>query len=148
MTIAPRVQVYTQLSCDHLYGRHDWNHTQHTPSIEPLSSYTTLLTAVDPFVLHHPQAAALPVHDVISDSAIVSDDPISMGTRKSRRAKRTPSGCASDPKVQASAARLQTVMTTTVGLLSAVTSGWWGVFSERHGRTKVLAVSTLGLLLT
>ena len=145
MTIAPRVQVYTQLSCNHLYGRHDGNHTQHTPSMDPLS---TLLTAVDPFVPHHPQAATLPVHDVISDSAIVSDDPISMGSRKSRRAKRTPSRCASDPKVKAGAARLQTVMTTTVGLLSAVTSGWWGVFSERNGRTKVLAISTLGLLLT
>lgn len=141
MTIAPRVQVYTQLSCNYLYGRHDWDHTQHTPSI-PLSSYTTLLAAVDPFVPHHPQIATLPIHDVISDSATVSDDPTIMTTRKSRHAE-----CA-DSEVQAGAARLQTVMTTTVGVLSALTSGWWGAFSERHGRTKVLAISTLGLLLT
>jgi len=146
MTIAPRVEIYTQLSCNHLYGRHDWNHTQHSHLMEPLSPYTTLLAAVDPFVPHHP--AALRPHHVISDPAIVSDGPNSQGSRKSRGGKRTSSGCASDPEVQARAARLQTIMTTTMGLLSAATSCWWGTFSERHGRTKVLAISSLGLLLT
>lgn len=147
MTIAPRIQVYTQLACNNLYGRPDWNHTQHIPSIEPLASYTTLLTSVDPFVSHHP-ATLLPVHDVIPDSATVSDGPISKGSHRDRRAKPTPSRCASDPVVQVGAARLQTIMTTTMGFLSAVTAGWWGAFSERHGRTKVIAISTLGLLLT
>lgn len=40
------------------------------------------------------------------------------------------------------------IMTTTMGLLSALTTGWWGHFGERFGRTKVLAGSTLGLFLT
>ena len=56
--------------------------------------------------------------------------------------------CMSDPAVQAGAARLQTIMTTTMGTLSALTTGWWGHFGERHGRTRVLAFSTLGLFLT
>lgn len=34
-----------------------------------------------------------------------------------------------------------------MGLLSALTTGWWGHFGERHGRTKVLAIATLGLFL-
>ena len=34
--------------------------------------------------------------------------------------------CLSDPKVQAAAANLQTVMNTTIGVLSALTSGFWG----------------------
>ncbi|KAG5641236.1 hypothetical protein DXG03_005680 [Asterophora parasitica] len=56
--------------------------------------------------------------------------------------------CIGDPAVQAGAARLQTMMTTTMGLLSALTTGWWGHFGERHGRTKVLAIVTLGLFIT
>jgi MFS family permease len=40
------------------------------------------------------------------------------------------------------------VMTTTMGLLSVLTTGWWGHFGERYGRVKVLALSTLGLVLT
>jgi hypothetical protein len=53
-----------------------------------------------------------------------------------------------NPAVQAGAARLQAMMTTTMGFLSALTTGWWGRFGERHGRTKVLAGATFGLFLT
>lgn len=56
--------------------------------------------------------------------------------------------CASDPAVQAGAAKIQTILTTTSGVLSALTTGWWGHFGERHGRTRVLAITTLGLFLT
>jgi hypothetical protein len=53
-----------------------------------------------------------------------------------------------NPAVQAGAARLQATMTTTMGFLSALTTGWWGHFGERNGRTKVLAGATFGLFLT
>ncbi|TCD67076.1 hypothetical protein EIP91_000589 [Steccherinum ochraceum] len=56
--------------------------------------------------------------------------------------------CLSDPKVQAGAARIQTIMTTIAGFLSALTTGWWGHFGERYGRTRVLAAATVGLFLT
>ncbi|KAG6909060.1 hypothetical protein DXG01_002213 [Tephrocybe rancida] len=56
--------------------------------------------------------------------------------------------CLGDAAVQAGAARLQTIMTTIMGLLSALTTGWWGHFGERHGRTKVLAIVTFGSFLT
>ena len=54
----------------------------------------------------------------------------------------------SNPTVQAGAARLQTIMTTIMGALSAFTSSWWGSFGERYGRTRVIAITTLGLFLT
>lgn len=39
-------------------------------------------------------------------------------------------------------------MTTTMGLLSALTTGWWGQFGDRHGRTRVITCAVLGLLFT
>ena len=54
----------------------------------------------------------------------------------------------SNPAVQAGAATLQTIMTTIMGALSALTTSWWGSFGERYGRTRVIAITTLGLFLT
>jgi nitrate/nitrite transporter NarK len=38
-------------------------------------------------------------------------------------------------------------MTTMMGLLSALTTGYWGQTSDRIGRRKVMAFVELGLLL-
>lgn len=113
MTLAPRVQVFTQLSCNQLY-----HHESHTL----------------PLVYSHPNIYA----DTASSYHLLSFDAL------------TPTGntCSSDPAVQSRAARLQTIMMTTMGIMSALTTGWWGHFGERHGRTRVLAASTFGLLLT
>lgn len=46
------------------------------------------------------------------------------------------------------AARIQTTYSITMGSLSALTTGWWGHFGERYGRTKVLALATFGWFLT
>ena len=152
MTLAPRLEVYTQLACNKLYGGHEWNHTQHTTSTANFPSDIAnipLYASIDPLGPHlHPYSlfpepgATFPNTD---DRLLVNDDD----TDDTEDPRRIPSPrCVSDPEVQASAARLQTIMTTTMGLLSALTTGWWGRFSERHGRTKVLALSTLGLFLT
>ncbi|KAJ7158716.1 hypothetical protein C8R46DRAFT_1165058 [Mycena filopes] len=109
MTLAPRIEVFTQLSCTRLH--HSYNHTTW---IEAASSRTSLATETG------------------------DDDPRELPSAR----------CMSDPAVQAGAARIQTMFTTTMGLLSALTTGWWGRFGERHGRTRVLAFTTLGLLLT
>nr|XP_019010539.1 uncharacterized protein I206_05011 [Kwoniella pini CBS 10737]OCF49320.1 hypothetical protein I206_05011 [Kwoniella pini CBS 10737] len=55
--------------------------------------------------------------------------------------------CKKDVKVQAAAAKLTMVMTLTMGLLSALTTGFWGKTSDKLGRTKVIAIVELGLLL-
>ncbi|KAF9246164.1 major facilitator superfamily domain-containing protein [Melanogaster broomeanus] len=60
----------------------------------------------------------------------------------------SPQKCASDPVVQAVVARLTAVLTTTMGILSCLTAGWWGSLSDRYGRRRVIAVSMFGLLVT
>ncbi|KAK8853429.1 hypothetical protein IAR55_004135 [Kwoniella newhampshirensis] len=58
-----------------------------------------------------------------------------------------PRMCKKDPKVQAAAAKLTMVMTLSMGILSALTTGFWGQNSDRWGRTKVMTIVELGLLL-
>ncbi|KAJ8072424.1 hypothetical protein PM082_015983 [Marasmius tenuissimus] len=143
MTLAPRLEVFTQLSClsqhHHTYGN------SHSPLSQPIHSlytstdpngpsFTPSITTRDGVVAIHTNTSDIE-HSHDDDD---NDDPRRIPTPK----------CVGNPAVQAGAARIQTVMTTTMGLLSALTSGYWGHFSERHGRTRVLALSTLGLFLT
>ncbi|KAJ7047886.1 major facilitator superfamily domain-containing protein [Mycena alexandri] len=122
-TLAPRVEIYTQLSCSRLH--HSYNHTTNT-----------LLDA--PFY-----------YDRAPSSSITFIDPSSPPTDDSDESRQLPqSRCSSDPAVQAGAARIQTTFTITMGLLSALTAGWWGHLGERRGRTKVLAIATFGWFLT
>jgi hypothetical protein len=143
MTLAPRVEVFTQLSCNALR----YNHTSSVASPKPdlHNHYTPIYFSLDPAgptlapSHFHPSDVTFPLSITITDHGDDDDeDP-----------RRIPSNrCISDPAVQAGAARIQTTMTIISGALSALTTGWWGHFGERHGRTKVLAVSTLGLFLT
>ncbi|KAF9469426.1 major facilitator superfamily domain-containing protein [Collybia nuda] len=57
-------------------------------------------------------------------------------------------GCASDPTVQAEVAKLSAVITACAGALACITTGWWGAFSDRHGRTYVMGIPIAGLFLT
>ena len=143
MTLAPRVQVFTQLSCNAIYGHDVYDHTtlSNNDSIA-LSSSSLLL---------HPETPS-PLLRVSFDSSNTSPPPPLNHTDDDDDEpdpRAMPSHrCLSDPAVQAGAARIQTIMTTIAGLLSALTTGWWGHFGERYGRTRVLAASTLGLFLT
>ncbi|KAF7336657.1 hypothetical protein MVEN_02100500 [Mycena venus] len=141
MTMAPRIEVFTQLSCSRLH--HSYNHTgavtawpEADTSLMP--TYAPLYFGLDPLgpqLNHEPNPADGEPWD---DDDTGGDDP-----------RRLPSPrCMSDATVQAGAARIQTIFTTTMGLLSAFSTGWWGRFGERKGRTKVLSFSVLGLLLT
>ncbi|KZT09657.1 MFS general substrate transporter [Laetiporus sulphureus 93-53] len=55
--------------------------------------------------------------------------------------------CSSDPVVQAAVAKLAMAMTTSMGVLGCLTTGWWGSLSDRYGRTRVMTVAIIGLLL-
>ncbi|KAL1949746.1 hypothetical protein VTO73DRAFT_8627 [Trametes versicolor] len=142
MTLAPRVQVYTQLSCNALYGHDVYDHTEiNVTSLTP-SPHIPFLhldpagPALHPFIPRHDEHAVMVTFAADNDDE--EPDP-----------RRPPSKrCLQDPAVQKGAARLQTIITITMGTLSALTTGWWGNFGERHGRTRVLAVATMGLFLT
>jgi hypothetical protein len=141
MTLSSRVEVYTQLSCSRLH--HNYN-------------TSTLLEA--PFHYDSPQPASI---------TLIFDEPGDGDGKGEEHPGQLPSPqCLSDPAVQAGAgkfirvslgfrhlkalqtARIQTMFTITMGLLSALTTGWWGHFGERHGRTKVLAICSFGWFLT
>ncbi|KAI0364325.1 MFS general substrate transporter [Pilatotrama ljubarskyi] len=145
MTLAPRVQVYTQLSCNAIYGHDVYDHTglnhtivasgaQHIPQLHMDAAGP----AYDPLV-YIQSGGGLLGHSAFG--ALEDDDEPDPRLPPSTR-------CLRDPAVQAGAARLQTIMTTTMGTLSALTTGWWGSFGERYGRTKVLAAATMGLFMT
>ena len=146
MGIAPRVQVYTQLACNDVL-QNPTNFTQstgiETSGIHSLSHilHFSTLAASTPFISNTRQ-----IQNDTSPSALeilTGDDPDSSGNTYLSQDR-----CLSDPRVQAKAARLQTVLMTTMGVLSAFTTSWWGHFGERHGRTRVLAVATLGMVLS
>ncbi|KDQ06772.1 hypothetical protein BOTBODRAFT_235914 [Botryobasidium botryosum FD-172 SS1] len=59
-----------------------------------------------------------------------------------------PANCALDPEVQAVASKLQTTMVTTLGLLNTLTAGWWGLYSDKHGRSQAMSVAIFGILFT
>lgn len=156
MTLAPRVQVYTQLSCNALYGHDVYDHTNTTDGQLDQLSHIPLYSSLDPsgphidnHLLHSldTSSSLLLVPPTLSFSNSSESDDDNDNDEPDPRA--IPSRrCLTDPAVQAGAARIQTIMTTTMGALSALSTGWWGHFGERHGRLKVLAASTLGLFLT
>ncbi|KAH9068298.1 MFS general substrate transporter [Lactarius deliciosus] len=133
MTTAPRVQVYTQLACNAAYGKQPHDHSDYI--LPPLlsSAYVPLLehATITPIPVHFPHFSHSPEHTN-------SEDPRQVLFER----------CFSDPDVQARAARLQTIVATTMGVLSVCTTAWWGHYGQKHGRTKVLAAATLGTLFT
>lgn len=141
MTTAPRVEVFTQLACSRLHP-HPFNHTLVEVSSVSSDHLISISSSVDPLGPNLSPSYLTQVTHFDYNANGTSDD-----TDDDPRDLPSPQ-CLSDPAVQAAAARLQTIMVTTMGLLSALTTGWWGHFGERHGRTKVLAIATSGLFFT
>lgn len=137
MTIAPRLEVFTQLACGTIHGH--YNHTtlivgqtMPLPTTSPVYHSLHFPQPSEPTTIH---VSTLPVN---ANNTAPEDDPRNLPSE----------WCMSDPSVQAGAARLQTMVTTIMGTLSALTTTWWGGFGERYGRTRVMAIATLGLFLT
>ncbi|KAF7301163.1 hypothetical protein MIND_00680800 [Mycena indigotica] len=104
----------------------------------------TLASRVEIFT----QAACSQIHhqNTLLDPYYV--DPSSSFYGNDTRLPSNPRLCTSDPRVTAGAAKIQLTYAITMGILSALTTGWWGQFGDRYGRTKVLAISTFGWLLS
>ncbi|CAK5269155.1 unnamed protein product [Mycena citricolor] len=146
MTLAPRIEVFTQLSCSRLH--HSYNHTR---AIDPPPPFVPprgpLYFSGDPLGPQLVPSDNAPILAFVGEPT--NNEPWDDTDTGGDDVRRLPSArCMADPAVQAGAARLQTIFTTTMGLLSAFTTSWWGHFGERHGRTRVLAFTTIGLLMT
>lgn len=140
MTLASRVQVFTQLSCNIVHGHDKYDHTDMS-LLRPTSNILSL-----EFINPQSYFPMAPTDTSLLQTSIIFKN-VTRGPTNGSDPPPLPD-CLKDPAVQAVAARLQTVMAMTVGTLCALSTGWWGHFGERHGRTKVLAAATLGLLIT
>ncbi|GAA5830207.1 hypothetical protein JCM11251_001268 [Rhodosporidiobolus azoricus] len=57
-------------------------------------------------------------------------------------------GCRALPEVQTSTTEIVTTAALLGGILAALTAAWWGSFADRKGRKPVLAIVSLGEILT
>ncbi|KAF4615419.1 hypothetical protein D9613_002574 [Agrocybe pediades] len=150
-TIAPRIEIYTILACKvhkpEVFRQGWMGPIVGLPELFSLPSTPTKFYMTEDAQLsatslerRDPQTIYLPA---VSPLAIVSSDTEPVEPPPSRRDQ-----CSKDPVVQAAVARLTAVITTSMGILSCITTAWWGAFSDRHGRTRVMGISILALLIT
>ncbi|PFH51761.1 hypothetical protein AMATHDRAFT_40016 [Amanita thiersii Skay4041] len=131
-TIAPRIEIYTRLACK-----------VHKPDIYNEHSLQLVLKLF-PFLgsdmLTKPDISMPYLHEVnlITPALNIIAEGSPHGTKQ----------CATDPVVQAAVAKLITVISVSMGILSCLTTAWWGAFSDRYGRMTVLGISVIGLLIT
>lgn len=129
VTVAPRIDVYTQIACDELH--------MNTPvQAQPLHTLW----------FHTPSApiTSPPVHSRIKTNLTVNitDDSSYLSTH----AEAIPKECLDDPVVHSRAAQIQATLGTIVGILSIVTAGYWGQISDAYGRKTVISTVLFGMV--
>ncbi|EJD02383.1 MFS general substrate transporter [Fomitiporia mediterranea MF3/22] len=135
--IAPRVEVYTYLAC----LEHRPEYTTGTLGYG-LELYQNNDTAPVAFTEDKDSLIDAWMSPYLGPSVFtMSGESIGM-LKESKDTNR----CASDPVVQAAAAKIIAVMTTTMGILSCLTTAFWGSLSDRYGRLRVVGISVIGLL--
>ncbi|CAE6436753.1 unnamed protein product [Rhizoctonia solani] len=122
-TIAPHTELFIKFACDDLrpeYGI-DTNTVQWRPGPRDTQTNVSLT-----FVQNHP----------ILDNHVMK----SMLLHPDQR-------CFQDPAVHGAVAKLSARITSAEGIFSCLTLGWWTQYSDRAGRTKVLAITAFTMLL-
>lgn len=131
-TMAPRIEIYTILAC-----------SVHKPDIFKQSFPGLELGLVE----ERRQLPTDPSTQLI-DRIYLPYLTNKLGQATNTSVPTKPNLCASDPVVQAAVAKLTAVIATCTGILACITTGWWGSFSDRYGRLRVMGISVFGLLLT
>ncbi|KAJ7444922.1 major facilitator superfamily domain-containing protein [Mycena latifolia] len=127
-TMAPKVEIYTLLAC-----------SVHKPEI---FRDTQLLSTFLPSSLRLPEEPTVGTAFPPSFDIAISNNTSTVISMDKPQA----SPCASDPVVQAAVAKLTTAISASMGVLGCLTTGWWGSFSDRYGRTRILGLTIAGLL--
>ncbi|KAJ7512452.1 major facilitator superfamily domain-containing protein [Mycena galericulata] len=122
-TLAPTVELYTKLACR--VHTTDPNYPKETYNGLDLLPNTSLVNLPPSF------------------STVVVDDVLIRRNTETVYFEET-SECVSDPVVQAAVAKLITAITISTGVLTFLTVGWWGSFSDRHGRTRMISIAACG----
>lgn len=163
--MSPRIELYTQLVCESVLGVDTlndtlalgaefstaarWNGTEPFTSNQQLEAHqdSASIWATSPELSAqlalHPLAPLAP-GPVVFLSSPRPDPESSMPHEPPRPTKE----CRTNPVVQSAVAQLQLRMVLAMGVLSALTTGWWGGLSDRKGRTLVLRMAVLGLMTT
>ncbi|KZT59128.1 MFS general substrate transporter [Calocera cornea HHB12733] len=142
MTLAPRVEVYTALTCLALNPQAVFPNAS-LPIDDSSLSARSLSWSFDVF----PPVYIRAIEEFGDYGAY--DDEVEVPVDADPSQLPEPSkACSKSPDVQSSAARLQTAISITMGLLSALTTPYWGTLADSIGRTRVLTFCALGLLTT
>ncbi|THG99442.1 hypothetical protein EW145_g7263 [Phellinidium pouzarii] len=139
---APRVEIYTLLAClehkpEYTVGSQLGNSSISLYGVDDV--FSSELEGAYDFPNTELRSSIIDFkssHAVHGDSAIPNDNT------------ETINKCATDPIVGAATAKLIASLTTTMGILSCLTTAFWGSLSDRFGRLPVMGISILGLLLT
>ncbi|KAH7912214.1 MFS general substrate transporter [Hygrophoropsis aurantiaca] len=147
-TLAPRVELYTMLVCridrpEYISNSHFSDQYPYS-ALKPLVAHSNLsLPALENVIPASEHSDDLELHGVlipaITNISLSKYEIVSGDTRKQ---------CAADPVVQAATAKLAAVLTTTIGVLGCLTTGWWSSLSDRFGRTRIMTATSIGLLAT
>ncbi|KAG5636197.1 hypothetical protein H0H81_008867 [Sphagnurus paluster] len=132
-TIAPRIEIYTMLAC-RVHKPDIFRQT--LPSLGGMFDFPGTSPILPPMI---------PANTTFNDNFGISSSDMKNGGSTPDKPN---NACASDPTVQAAVAKLNAVITTSMGILSCLTTGWWGSFSDRHGRKRLLGISVIGVLAT
>ncbi|KAF8163650.1 major facilitator superfamily domain-containing protein [Crassisporium funariophilum] len=147
VTIAPRIEIYTMIACS--VHKPDI-FRQNFPGLElgTQGFSANRSSGVDKFryFAEPGQAYNSPLEPLYFQDTVTLAGPWSKNDEDIPPNRRNL--CASDPVVQAAVAKLTAVIAACMGILSCITTGWWGAFSDRYGRTRVMGISVLGLLIT
>ncbi|KAG8696390.1 hypothetical protein FRC09_008541 [Ceratobasidium sp. 395] len=123
-TIAPRTELFIKFACDELRPEYRVDALQWSPAARSVNSSTKLevpLTYLSKPTQENPSLRATLLHP-------------------DRR-------CIQDKEVHRAAAKLSASITTAQGMLSVLTTGWWTQYSDRVGRTRLLAISAAAVLI-
>lgn len=120
LTYAPKLEIYTQLICR---------------SMDPAKSKVSLPPPVSTSAWHldapSPDTSMTSnMHELyFVDGADVKDEE----KEAKRRDREWANQCHRSSAVQSSVARLALILTLMMGILSSLTTGWWGSYSDRKG---------------
>jgi Major Facilitator Superfamily len=149
MSMPPKLELYDQLACEEIYFRNSTIITLPQPS-RPFSQHSAAvhppLASLGNFVL--PTESVPSTLKTTEDLIYVTADP----PASDKDSPTLPNGPDNDklchsPPVLAASAALQMRLIVTTGILSVLTTGWYSSISDRYGRTAILRVAILGLLM-
>ncbi|KAI5899598.1 MFS general substrate transporter [Schizophyllum commune H4-8] len=134
-TLAPKIEIYTRLVC-----------RVHRPDLFKDTYHYDPATTEGILGKPRPANGMIDPHDTFPHP-VARETVLHFAADEGEEGPTKPT-CASDPLVQRIVAQLSAAMTLSMGVLACLTTGWWGSFSDRHGRRSVMGISVFGLLLT